>query len=118
MTDRPVEGYGSEFLALYMKAAKETVTIRLPSRALAFRLRFQLHDYRKGLRKEDHPMLPAIEPVVVRAPHRDGEEWLVTLEPVSASFSDAIRAAGVDVAEELKPQPIAKPEDDDYFKGL
>lgn len=105
-----VSSFGPELLALLLKGAKEEVHILLPTKKEARRLHFRLNSLRKAMREEIHFLYTLVEKVEIHTKRFVEDEKLygdgngktrVVVSPADNSFAEVIRAAGVDVDEEL-----------------
>lgn len=117
--------FAPELLALLIAGSEKSVTIKVENRKRAFRLAFRLNDLRVAMRKQGHPQLPVVEGVqVTKAPQipqtpgftNENVPWTVTVAPADDDFAQAIRKAGIDVANVMPltlidPDTLPTPED-------
>lgn len=107
----PVHSYAPELLELLIRVGDgEKVTILLASEKVAHRLRFRIHNLRKEMRKESHPLLQTAERAKFKI--QSNPPALVGFQS-DVGFADAIRAAGIEVRD---PTPPAAASPLDEFK--
>ncbi len=97
-----VKNYAPELLELFRIASQQEVIIPLDSEAKARRLRFRMHNLRKEMRKEQHPLLPLAELsqlTVQRVQDLGGgnERWQLIVTPADGDFVGALRDAGIKI---------------------
>lgn len=114
-------GISPEFLALISKAADETVSIQLASRALAIKMRQRLHSARKHLMRaaqrpnatlSDQARATLAESIETSIDEHDGIVSLI-VRPRDSQFREALRAAGVTADEPQTSAPHAAPSEAD-----
>lgn len=108
-------GISPDFIALITHAARETIRIQLPSRAIATSMRAKLHSARKHIfRVASTPsatpqdrMLSSLAQSIETAIEHDKETGITHLvvRPRDIMFRDALAAAGVKLDD--SPQPPA-----------
>ena len=107
----PVHSYAPELLELLIRVGDgRRETIPLASEKVAHRLRFRLHNLRKEMRKENHPLLHTVERAKFKI--QANPPALVCFQS-DTDFAEAIRAAGIEVRD---PTPPAAASPLDEFK--
>lgn len=103
-------GISPEFLELIQRAASETISIPLASRAIATKFRQRLHSARKHLMRAagrpnatptDKMLATLAEQIETSIVEAEGSAMLI-VRPRDSQFRDALRAVGIGG----QPQPI------------
>lgn len=109
-THSPVASFGPELLAALIKGGQEEVRVEFSSHREAFVLRQRLYGLRKALDAENHPLRAEARRATIPNPQEISEgKWVLTIRPVDAGFSSALRNAGVSADSLPKPPPIPPP---------
>ena len=111
-----VRNYAPELLALFKQAATRTIRIELSSHSQAVSYRHRLHNLRKAMRQEQHPLLPIAEGVMFSIEEVMEGGSLTGNNPEMKTFLIA-RPADTGLVEALKKSGVEVGEPEDYAQG-
>ena len=92
-----VSAYAPEMLELFKQARLKEIRMVLPTLKAAQRMRYRLHNLRRALRDESHPMQTIANGVVLSIEETAEGRGLLIAHPADDEFVGALRAAGVTV---------------------
>ena len=97
----PVTSYAPEFLELFRRAAQAPVTLTLPGKADATKMRARLHALRRVMRQESHSLTTIANGVQISIyPDPAGSgAYKLTASPADNIYLNALHAAGIDIPE-------------------
>jgi hypothetical protein len=98
----PLNSFAPELKQAWVKAATETVAIRLPTREAATSLRHRLYKLRVALAEAQDPLYESAQFATIRIGANDDGTYMVILEPADSLYKEALREAGVS----LEPPPL------------
>jgi hypothetical protein len=98
----PLNSFAPELKQAWVKAATETVAIKLPTREAATSLRHRLYKLRVALQEAQDPLYESAQFATIRLAKGEGETYTVILEPADSLYKEALRDAGVS----LEPPPL------------
>ncbi len=94
----PVSSYAPELMELFKRGARDTITIPCEDKKDAIRLRFQMHNLRAAMRRENHALTTLVNGTQISVT----EDGRLMIYPSDSKFLAALHNAGIIVGESDK----------------
>lgn len=93
----PLSSFAPELLEVWRKASTEIVSIKMPSREAATKLRHRLYSLRKSMEQASHELYSSAAHATITITQDSPGDFVVNIQPVDSNLKDALAEAGIGI---------------------